>query len=193
MVLIKLTLPIHKKLLMNHLLSLNNEDRRLRFGASLRDDSIISYVEKTYNQFSQDWFAIIEPSKYFLDDDKIIASAHISLYGHHTHVTGELGLTVDANHRGLGYGSMLFDKAISYSKAHNVTSVYMQCLSENKAIQHIARKNKMTIGTIERNEKEATIKINRTPFDSYNDAISDGLALYDYAMHKLDFTNIFKI
>lgn len=184
---IRLLLPCHRMSLRNHLLSLSNEDRRLRFGICMSDQGITEYVSSSYYKEDSEWFAIVKPSAFGASSDEVLAAVHSSTHED----TCELGLSVSEGYRGLGYGDALFKRAVSHSKAVGANHIYMQCLSENKAIQHIARKNGMTIGTIERNEKEATISIQRNPLDGYLSACEEAMGIYDYSLKKFNPENIF--
>jgi hypothetical protein len=61
----------------------------------------------------------------------------------------------------------------------------MNCLSENKTIQHIAKKSGMTVVTHDYGEKEATIKINKNPnLAKWEDTVMENMAVYDSAVRK---------
>ena len=174
---VKLTTDNDKKELIRHFKELSKEDRRLRFGFTISDKGIVDYINNTYNQPSHRWYGISSYS----GKTRCIASVHIALDGR----IAELGCTVEEKHRGLGLGSVLFRRAATWAKSKGVDTIYMQCLSENEAIQSIARKNGMVIGTIEANEKEATIKVKRSINDIYYDALLDTVSIYDASIRKL--------
>jgi hypothetical protein len=52
----KLTSPVDKELLINHLCSLQGEDRRLRFGTVATDNFIETYVDASWKDEKSKWF-----------------------------------------------------------------------------------------------------------------------------------------
>jgi RimJ/RimL family protein N-acetyltransferase len=64
-------------------------------------------------------------------------------------------------------------------------TLYTQCLSENEVMQHIAKKNGMTVVTIGRGEKEATISATKGTIRAYyDDKMFDNIAFVDSSVHK---------
>ena len=164
----KLSHPYEKVLVKNHLSSLKEEDRRLRFGALLNDESIENYVEDQWNGDGA-WFGIY-------DDNIIIACVHVAVVGEEA----ELGLSVEPNHRGQKIGQRLFERAVLYIKSRNIKHVFMHCLSENAVMKHIANKYGMTMVTsYGETDARTTIDLPYTPLDAINEAVAQQLALYD--------------
>lgn len=164
--------------LRSHLLSLNPEDRRLRFGISVNDEYIKKYVKKSIDDPNSQWFGIEHESM-------LVAVCHAVIYNDGD---AELGCSVDEEFRSNGYAQMLFDRAITWLRSNGVKNVFMHCLSENAAMKHIAKKNYMTVVT-ECGESNAKVQIEPpTPLTSAADAYMDRLALYDMIYknsHKL--------
>ena len=183
----KLYLQEHKRLVIEHLLRLSKEDRRMRFGMYANDDYIKDYVEKTWCAIGHRdcWFGSFE-YQYPTAWPKINATCHVSLFND----SAEIGCTVEEDRRNSGIGSEMFVRAATWATSRKATTLYMQCLSENKAIQSIAKKHGMTIGTIDRNEKEATIKVVNSYMDAVNDMILDGLSIYDHSLILFPMKNL---
>lgn len=159
--------------LVKHLCSLDTEDRRLRFGVSITDELIRSYVEKSFKDKNSQWFACTAKGK-------IISSCHVAIYNNE----GELGCTVDKKYRGYGLAQEMFDRAVIYLRAHNVLEVYMHCLTENQAMRHIAKKHNMVIVSCD-GETDAKIRVEPpTPLTMYRDAYLDRIALYDMVIRS---------
>jgi RimJ/RimL family protein N-acetyltransferase len=64
-------------------------------------------------------------------------------------------------------------------------TLYTQCLSENQVMQHIAKKNGMTVVTVGYGEKEATIQATKGTIRAfYDDRFFDSLAFVDMSITK---------
>ena len=159
---------LDKEKLIQHLCSLQDEDRRLRFGIMITDDAIRNYVEKSFDDNQSQWFGCSA-------DGKIISACHAAIYNNE----GELGCSVDKEYRGSGLAQEMFDRAVTYLRAHNITDVYMHCLSENQVMKHIARKNDMVVVSCD-GETDAKVKVEPpSPVTIYKDAYLDRVAIYD--------------
>lgn len=123
-----------KAALLQHFLSLDAEDRRLRFGAALGDEAIASYVERL-DMGRDGLFAVHD------DNLDIVAVVHVAL----GEGPAELGLSVLPGWRGSGHGNALVARAVVFLRNRSVRSVFVHCLAENAAMMHIARKNRMTL------------------------------------------------
>ena len=66
-----------------------------------------------------------------------------------------------------------------WAKARAVKHVYMQCLSENKAMQKIARNNKMHVVTLDYDEAEADLDVSYDPTAAVTELMFDNMAVYD--------------
>lgn len=160
---------LDRNLLAIHLLALSPEDRRLRFGTSATDEYIKKYVKKSIDDSSSQWFAIEV-------DSMLVAVCHAAIYDNGD---AELGFSVDEEHRNGGYAQILFDRAVTWLRSNGVTNIFMHCLSENAAMRHIAKKNRMVVVT-ETGESNATIQVEPpTPLTAAADAYLDRVAVYD--------------
>lgn len=120
--------------LTTHFLSLDADDRRLRFGASLSDDAIRGLDERI--DFERDeLFGVAD------DELRLIAVVHVAFYP----AKAELGLSVLAGARGCGLGNALFSRAVMHLTNRGVREVFVHCLSQNGAMMHLARKNGMRV------------------------------------------------
>lgn len=167
----KLLLLSNKQALIAHLHSLSEHDRYLRFGYPITDEGIETYVNRSFDLEQSQWFGMFD------DNDNIVASVHSVMV---TSSKAEMGLTVDVSLRGQGFGQVLFDRGFCWARAHGAKQVYMQCLSENKAIQHIARKNNMTIAILGHAEREGVLDFNSVSIVApLSDAAMDSVAAVD--------------
>lgn len=174
----KLT-PFDKHKLIAHFLhDIKNEDRRLRFGMQSPDDSVKKYLESSFEQYGHKnmWFVVDV-------GDNIIASCHVA-YDSNTN-TAEMGCTVSPDYRNQKIGQELFNRGITWARMAGAENVFMHCLSENKTIQHIAKKGGMTVVTIDPSEKESTIQVKQNRIKAgFKDYVMDQIAVYDVAVRQ---------
>ena len=133
--------------LLDHFVSLDPEDRRLRFGAPLKDEPIAEYVKRLH--FARDHvFAVHDGAM------KLLAVVHVA-FGDGT---AELGLSVLPEARNQGLGTALFERAVMHLRNRGIPKAFMHCLSENGAMMHIARKLHMRVVPCG-NETDAHIRL----------------------------------
>lgn len=122
--------------LVRHFERLKPDDQRLRFGISQSPESIRSYVDQI--NFGRDaLFGVYD------DELELAGVAHVAM----DKDTAEFGVSVLSSHRGKGIGSALFERAHAFARNHFIHTLYVHCLTENKAMMHIARKAGMLIKT----------------------------------------------
>lgn len=159
---------LDKRKLISHLQSLQGEERRLRFGGTVSDDYIASYVESSFDGESK-WFGVDHI------DNKIVAACHVAILDD----MAELGCSVDADYRNQGIAQAMFDRAVTWLRTMGIQDVCMHCLAENGAMKHIARKNDMAVVT-EYGESDANVHLEPpTPVVHLVDAYADRMAMYD--------------
>ena len=162
---------LDKTRIINHLTQLKGEDRRLRFGGTVNDDYISTYVTKSFEQESQ-WFGVDHINGH------LVATCHVAVMDGEA----ELGCCVDEDYRGEGFAQKMFDRAVTWLRVRNITHVFMHCLSENGAMKHIARKNDMVLIS-EYGETDAAVDVEpATPATYMEEAYMNRLALYDMYM-----------
>lgn len=172
----KLSHFYEKPLVVDHLQSMSQDDRRLRFGIALSDDSIQKYVDGQWD----------EPGAWFgaFDGGKIVAVAHVAI--NEKTNEAELGLSVDRNVRGQKLGQKLFERAVIFLRSKNVHHVFMHCLSENAVMKHIAGKYDMVLVTqYGETDARTTIDFPFTVIDPINEAVAQQLALYDNSVRAI--------
>lgn len=170
----KLTQYYQKTKVVKHLLSLGDNDRRLRFGSCVNDDYIVKYVDDYWNANGA-WFGTF-------DGDDVIAVVHVSVLDKEA----ELGLSVDSHYRDRKLGQKLFERAVFYIRSKNIKHVFMHCLSENATMRHLAHKYGMTIVTQSgETDARALIDFPFQPVDFLNEAVAQQLALYDNGIRAI--------
>jgi N-acetylglutamate synthase-like GNAT family acetyltransferase len=171
---------LDKQKLIDHFMNdIVDNDRRLRFGFEAPDSSVKEYIDKSiafdYGYTSM-WFVVDE-------GDRIVATCHVSL-NRETN-TAEMGCTVSPDYRDQKIGQELFNRGVTWARMAGAEHVFMHCLSENKVIQHIAKKGGMTVVTIDPSEKESTIQVKQNRFEAgFKDYVMDTIAVYDMAIRQ---------
>lgn len=128
----------HAPKILEHMLSLGEEDRRLRFGSRLGDAGIQRYVESI--DFERDGlFGVFDQNL------RLRALCHMAVLEYEGVMAGELGLSVDADYRGHGLGSLLFARACNYARVKGIERAFIHCLLENKSMLNIAYKAGMEV------------------------------------------------
>lgn len=156
--------------LLEHLLALSAEDRRLRFGMLTQDETIRRYVEKI-DFLSDKVFGI------FGLDLELIGAAHLAL----SHEAGfaELGVSVNAGERGQGYGLALLQRAKLHAVNLGFRTFFMCCLSENKTMVHLAQQAGLKV-VVEQGEVDAHLKLESPNIGGVaREAVEDQMALID--------------
>jgi len=156
-----------------HLLLLEREDRRLRFGASLNDAALRNYVAGI--DFERDaLFGVFD------DDLHLVGAAHLARGDAHA----ELGLSVLAGHRSRGVGGALLARAHMRARNWGLRALFMHCLIENAAMMHLARNQGMDI-VAHTGEGEADAWLKLPPADAsshFAEVFAQRVALFDYAL-----------
>ncbi|MEW5863507.1 MAG: GNAT family N-acetyltransferase [Pseudomonadota bacterium] len=167
--------PRHAAAIARHLLRLDPEDRRLRFGRAMRDEAIDAYVSGI--DFTRDRaFGI------FGDGFELAGVAHLAM----DDATGqaELGLSVDAVLRGHGYGTALLRRAVLHATNRGYRALLMHCLAENAAMLHLARKAGLRT-VVRAGEADAHLALDRALHGgAIREAMEDQFALVDYLLRQ---------
>ena len=166
---------LDKQKLIDHFMNdIVANDRRLRFGFEAPDSSVKEYIDNSIKYdygYTSMWFVVDE-------GDRIVATCHVSL-NRETN-TAEMGCTVSPDFRNQKVGQELFNRGITWARMAGAEHVFMHCLSENKIIQHIAKKGGMTVVTIDPSEKESTIQVRKNQLVAgFEDAVMESMAVYD--------------
>jgi len=122
--------------LLAHFVALGAEDRRLRFGHAISDEGLALYVGKL--DFKGDGIFVVRDAR-----RRIVAAAHVAL----AHGRAEAGLSVLPEGRGKGLGTRLFQRAAEFARQRGAARIDMHFISENKGMQHVARKCGMRVIT----------------------------------------------
>ena len=163
--------PLERSTLAPHILALDSEDRRLRFGVPFGDAAINAYIARI--DFERD-------AVFGIFDDRLslVAAAHLARAPGYA----ELGVSVLPGHRGRGCGAALLARAHQRARNWGVRKLFMHCLRENGAMMHLARKQSMEIAA-EAGEADAWLAL--APADAsshFGELFAQRVALFDYAL-----------
>ena len=162
--------PRHREDITRHLLRLQDEDRRLRFGRHMRDDMLREYVDGI--DFERDRVFGVQDA-----DLNLIGFAHLAL-DPATRVA-ELGVSVDPVARGKGYGFALLERVVLHAANNGYRVLFMYCLAENGIMMHLARKAGLTV-VVEAGEADARLTLDRVSAGGVlREAMADQFALVD--------------
>ncbi len=168
--------PRHRRRITQHLLALDPQDRYLRFGYAAQEPQIQAYVDNL--DFARDEIYGIYNRQLTL-----IAVAHLAFSSDpKTMNCAEFGVSVLKAGRGKGYGTELFQRAITHARNEGVDLVFIHALSENVAMLKIARN---AGATVERDgaESEAYLKLPPANLDSrVTEAVEDRLGEMDFQL-----------
>jgi RimJ/RimL family protein N-acetyltransferase len=165
-----------------HLRTLSPADRRLRFGAYMKDAALDLYVEGI--DFARDRVFGI-----YGRDMELVGMVHLAL--DRARLFAELGLSVEPAQRGKGYGLALLLRAKLHATNLGCTTLFMHCLSENQIMIHLARKAGLKM-VAEQGEVDAHLELESTSYGAVaQEAIEDHVALVDL-LFKQQFQWLFK-
>ena len=174
-----------RRRLLMHFLALGENDRRLRFGSTLPDESITKYVQRI--DFKRDAVFGVYDNKF-----NLVGVGHLAFVPRDSMpmINGatrkeriaEFGVSVLELARGLGIGSKLFERAAIHCRNADVDTLYMHCLATNKIMTHIAHKAGMEI-QYDHGEDDAYLKLlPPSPVSVLKGAVEEQVAMFDYAL-----------
>ena len=170
--------PAHRERITSHLLALDEHDRYLRFGYAANDEQIRRYADGL--DFERDDIFGIYNRRL-----ELIAMAHLAFATQPDFKScAEFGVSVLKLARGRGYGSRLFDRAVTHARNEGVDLMFIHALSENSAMLKIARK---AGATVERDgsESEAHLRLPAATLDTrVTEIVEEQFAQTDYLLKE---------
>jgi GNAT superfamily N-acetyltransferase len=116
----------------DHILRLDPESRRSRFGGAVSDHFVLNYVDLS---FSLD--AVVHA---FFIDGVIRGAAELRPLGHGLPRQAEAAISVEKPWQSHGVGSVLLRRTLLAARNRGFQLLHMACLAENKRMQQLARK-----------------------------------------------------
>jgi RimJ/RimL family protein N-acetyltransferase len=184
-VLVKSLAERDRRRVLRHFMGLDRDDRLLRFGSVLPDAQVEAYVAKL--DFTKDiLFGVY--NRVF----KLVGVGHLAFASRDAHPdsvqytdkekVAEFGISVSKSARGQGIGTRLFERAAIHCRNSDVDTLYMQCLSSNRTMMHIAKKAGMEIRR-EYGEADAHLHLPPpSPGSVLAEALEEQFAKIDYTV-----------
>jgi len=167
--------------LKDHLLRLDDDARRLRFGHIVTPAVILAYVDAI--QWDQTWIVGA------FEGNVLRGVAELRDCGTPDNAdsrkTGELSVTVEPAHQNHGIGTRLLEEALLIARNRGFTSLFLLCLPENVKMQHVARKfaDRMTF-----QDGDVEVRIvapQPDPLSVFAEFFGDAIALWETAMDRV--------
>lgn len=124
--------PAERDLFKAHLLRLDSDTRRERFGSTVSDAFLENYAETT--------FGVGGLVYAYIEDGEVRGAAELRGLEDIVAQTGEAAFSVERAWRRRGYGSALFGRLLTAARNRGIRTLYMTCLPENAAMRRLARK-----------------------------------------------------
>lgn len=135
-----------------HLKNLPENDRISRFGYNASDHSIDQMIlSMCYNPKDHElWYARTENQR--------VGWGHLAR--NHDN-SWELAVSVQTDFQRQGIGNKLITEMLNFAKFHHISELYMQCIEDNRVIQHLAVKNNLKTKYRGIGERVASIEIDQ--------------------------------
>lgn len=116
----------------DHLLRLDRDSRRMRFGMAVSDDFIIDYASRL-----GEMRCVVYG---FFAGGEMRAAAEMRKIGESWSTDAEGAFSVERDFQNRGIGTDLLGRIIRAARNRGVTRLYMNCLAENHKMQRLCRK-----------------------------------------------------
>ncbi len=170
-----------RRRVLRHLLALDRDDRLLRFGSMIPDEQIVAYVDKI--DFSRDIvFGVVNNVFQLVGMGHLAFASAEGRKSTTKEQVAEFGVSVSKSARGQGVGTRLFQRAAIHCRNSDVDTLYMQCLTSNQTMMHIAKKAGMRIKR-EYGEADAHLELPPpSPGSVMAEALEEQFAAIDYTV-----------
>lgn len=115
-----------------HLLRLDADSRRMRFGMAVDDAFIENYAQRLNDMKSVVYAHFI--------DGAVRAAAELRPLAFEMHGEAEAAFSVERPYQDTGIGTELLGRVIRAARNRSIRRLYMNCLAENRRMQAVARK-----------------------------------------------------
>jgi GNAT superfamily N-acetyltransferase len=150
----------------DHLLRLDAESRRNRFGGAVADELILAYVETAMQ--------IDTVMHGFLVDGTLRGVAELKPFGADFPGEAEVAFSIEKPWQSHGVGSALLERTLLAARNRGIKLVHMTCLVDNARMQQLARKFEAELsfdfGSVV-GEVEAP---HATPLSLFRELVADG-------------------
>ena len=124
--------PGEVQIFRDHLLRLDTETRRSRFGSAVGAEFIEHYAARVFRSG-----AVIHGC---FVDGVLRAAAELYPFSEILPSEAEAAFSVEAGFQNLGLGTLLMRRTVLAARNRGIRTLYMNCLARNRRMQQIARK-----------------------------------------------------
>jgi GNAT superfamily N-acetyltransferase len=163
--------PGHRPALLAHFCALSRRDAYLRFGTYAGPESIATYVDGI--DFERSTVLGV-----YGDNLQLIGVAHLCP----DRGVVELGISVLANGRRQGIGSLLMRRSLSHARLISAKRLFMHCLAENDDLMRLARASGAEF-SFSHDEADGFIHVPPvTPFSAAVELAEEQIGVADYTL-----------
>lgn len=164
--------PVELPRYRRHLLRLDDQDRRLRFGRPLDDDAIGDFVGGIDTSRTR----ILARSDRSLE---VVAAVEVCLLPPDV---AEFAFSVERPLQGHGLGTRLFERALLAAQNRGIRRAVIFCRADNMAMRRLARRLGMTLA-VDGGECEGHLDLEaRTPMTLLRELVLENRALCDFSL-----------
>ena len=144
--------PAEATVFRDHLLRLDRDSRRNRFGSAVSEDFIEHYSARVFRSGAVVHGGFIE--------GKLRAAAELYPFSEVLADEAEAAFSVERDFQNLGLGTRLLESCVLVARNRGIRTLHMNCLAHNRRMQKMVRKFDATLA-FELDEVTAQVK---TPF-----------------------------
>ena len=157
--------PVESALLREHLLRLDPESRRRRFGSPVNRFFIELYAARALSRES-----VVHG---FFVDGILRGVAELRPYGETFRGEAEAAFSIERDWQRRGVGSELLERTILAARNRGIHTIYMNCIAENRAMQSMAKKYEASLRFRADDVVGKVVNPGATPFSLLREWIAD--------------------
>jgi GNAT superfamily N-acetyltransferase len=150
----------------DHLLRLDPESRRTRFGSPVNNFFIGQYASRALTADSVVHGLFVNGT--------LRAAAELRCFGKPYPTDAEAAFSVEREWHSRGVGSELLERTILAAQNRNIRTIYMNCLAENRRMRAIAKKHEASLQIRADEVFGEVVSPGATPLSLVRELIADG-------------------
>ena len=155
--------------LRDHLLRLDPDSRRSRFGSPVNRFFIDQYASRALTPESVVHGMFV--------DGTLRAAAELRVFGKPFPFDAEAAFSVEREWQSRGVGSELLDRTVLAARNRNIRTIYLNCLTENRRMQAIARKHEASLRIRADEVIGEVVNSGATPLSVAREFMADGYGM----------------